>query len=381
MNNLDIEKRYQKVSGQPGIRKDARSGRYEAYKTIKGTRYSQYFDRLIDAKEWRRTFAPFEIRSSSNKVTIAELLVEYKKRHLSLLASSTRAVKLDRLKIFDEIGLVLIEEIEPSYLHRFFRKKMEEAISDSNSKRMNFDQEIKDLKSMLNWYREFYNYKFSIPITKSLKSSCVLKKKSTAKEKMTPHEFLNFLENLNPFYRDLATTQSRLASRISEVAGLQFSNIDFDRKQVMIRSTVVWGRKKEFIELKNNPKNGDERICYMTPDLENILRKRLTAKHDQSDYVFHFEGQPLGYRSIQHAYNLALKKAGLYGRFSGTHIVRHFTAGLTRLVCGNIDAVQAVTGHKSVRLAEHYSGLPLQIQEESISRVEEYLHQEKEKLR
>lgn len=54
-------------------------------------------------------------------------------------------------------------------------------------------------------------------------------------------------------------------------------------------------------------------------------------------------------------------------------MLRHFTATLTRLVCGNLDAVQSVTGHKTAKLVEHYGAIAPTLQSDSIRKVEEHL--------
>jgi len=48
-----------------------------------------------------------------------------------------------------------------------------------------------------------------------------------------------------------------------------------------------------------------------------------------------------------------LKKGNL--PYSGTHILRHGMAKLARQVGGGPDAVIAMTGHKDLKLADHYS--------------------------
>lgn len=371
MSQSNRKTRYQRVS--EGIRKDLKTGNYEAYKKVNGVRYCKTFRTIIEARSWRGSYVPSEIRSKNGKLTFGEVLDLYIKEHLSHLAKSTQGVRLDRLKFFDEFSSKEIESITPNFIHRFFLNKKRIART-TTPRRMNFDQEIKDLCGVFNWYKDHFNYRFFNPVlTKRLKSSCVIRKEDKLREKLSADEFIKFLNALHPFYRDVAIVQTRMAGRISEVAGLQFKNIDFENKKLMVKDIVVYGRKKEFVELKSNPKSGEIRQCYLTPNLEEVLRRRFDLKAPDSDYVFHMNGEPLKYRSVQHAYDSALKKVGLYGRFSGTHILRHFTAGITRLVCGNIDAVQAVTGHKSVKLAEHYSGLDSSLQADSITKVENFL--------
>ncbi len=257
---------------------------------------------------------------------------------------------------------------------RFFTEKVNEAIK-KKSKRMNFHQEIADLNALFNYYKEHFNYRFHNPVTKGLKASSVVRKNTRAKEKMSAQEFLLFFNALPEFYRDVALVQSRLAARVGEVAGLQISNIDFKKDKAIVKDVVVWGRKKEFIELKPNPKNGEIRTCHLTPDLKEILLKRVRLKSSVSDYVFHIDGLPLKYRAIQYNYDHALKKVGLYGRFSGTHLIRHGMASIALEVCENISFVQALTGHKTLKLAQHYSGLPTKLQEKAALQVESYLNE------
>ena len=60
---------------------------------------------------------------------------------------------------------------------------------------------------------------------------------------------------------------------------------------------------------------------------------------------------------IQYQYNNALKRAGLFPKFSSTHIMRHSMGTITRMVTGSMDSAQAVTGHKDIKMAQHYSSM------------------------
>lgn len=108
-----------------------------------------------------------------------------------------------------------------------------------------------------------------------------------------------------------------------------------------------------------------------------VLQRRLSLKSPNSNYVFHIDGSPLGYRTIQHHYNKALRDAGLSDRFSSTHFIRHAMAFFTRAAFNSLDYVQAVTGHKSSSLAEHYSGLPTDKQAEAMNEIEKRLNEAK----
>ena len=105
--------------------------------------------------------------------------------------------------------------------------------------------------------------------------------------------------------------------------------------------------------MKPFPKNKEPRPVYLTDELLDILKRREVFKHDGCDYVFHVEGQPLNYGTILVNYKAAQRKSGV--PYSGTHIMRHGMAKLARKVGGGLDAVMAITGHKDIKLANHYS--------------------------
>jgi len=366
--------RYETIKGHPGIRRDTNTGKLLATKKIKGKAYSSTFERLLDAKHWKNTFIPIEERIKTLKMTFGELRLQYVRDHLSTLAASTRGVRLDRLKIYDPLNEYEVEDLSPEIINRFFMKETA-AAKLKNSRRMNFHGEIKDLNAILNWYRETYNYRYAVPVmTKKLKAISTISKEKRIKEKLSGEEFLLFFNQLPELYKDVALVQSRVAGRISETVGIQFKCVNFKERFLWIKYAVVYGRRKEFLELKLIPKEGDKRKCFLTDDLNEVLNKRFKLKHPDSDFVFHINGMPLKYRAIQHAYDHALTKAGLRDKTSGTHMLRHFTATMTRQVCGNLDAVQAVTGHKSMKLVQHYGELSKALQGDSIARVETYLN-------
>ncbi len=110
---------------------------------------------------------------------------------------------------------------------------------------------------------------------------------------------------------------------------------------------------KTFLELKPFPKNKEPRACYITDEIMEILNRRKAFKLPDNDFVFHVEGNPLNYCTIQVNYRGAQRKSGI--PYSGTHILRHGMAKLARKVGGGLDAVMAMTGHKDIKLADHYS--------------------------
>lgn len=183
---------------------------------------------------------------------------------------------------------------------------------------------------------------------------------------------LKFFSYLKPLYRDLALIQYYTASRIGESAGLQWNRIDFENNKIVIMETCLWGMtNKTFIGLNPHPKNKEPRVIHMTKELREILKRRLDHKEEGNNFVFHVEGKPLNYGTIQVNYREAQRKGKI--PYSGTHILRHGMATLARQVGGGLDAVIAMTGHKDYKLADHYSKLDSEYQEELSEKIMRFI--------
>ena len=53
--------------------------------------------------------------------------------------------------------------------------------------------------------------------------------------------------------------------------------------------------------------------------------------------------------------------------------MRHTMGTITRMVTGNLDAAQAVTGHKDIRMVQHYANLPSEANKKAVNQVGDFL--------
>jgi integrase len=87
---------------------------------------------------------------------------------------------------------------------------------------------------------------------------------------------------------------------------------------------------------------------------------------------FHVEGKPLNYCTIQSNYRSAQQKTGI--PYTGTHCLRHGMATLARKVGGmGLDSVIAMTGHKDLKLADHYSKIDGEAQKETSLKILDHI--------
>jgi integrase len=120
------------------------------------------------------------------------------------------------------------------------------------------------------------------------------------------------------------------------------------------------------------PKNKEPRRVHLHPLLREIVVRRMKARNTRCNYLFHVEGKPLNYCTIQSNYRMAQQKTGI--PYRGTHCLRHGMATLARRVGGmGLDSVVAMTGHKDLKLADHYSKIDGEVQKETSLKIVEHI--------
>jgi integrase len=372
--------RYKTFRRYPGIRKDLKSGKFLVEATIDKKRISKTFSSLDEAIRWRSSMTNSDMDELLEEIhprfLFKDLWERYKTEHLPVLQKSSQENRLGMEKFFDGLWDIEINLINPSVISKHILVQKEVAIKIGSHRRKNFDHELKLLKAMFNWYHDEVDHTFSNPIIRKHKTLGVVRYIQPKEKKLNVSELKLFLEALKerPFWYEFALTQLLIAGRVQEVAGLQKKSIDFANRKLIIKDVAVWSKKtKKFEELKPVPKNGEIREAYLSEELNRLLARRINEDRSQSGFVFHIEGQPITYRQAQYNYDWALSKAGLSDRFSGTHILRHSMATLTRQVTGSLNSTQAVTGHKDFKLVQHYAGLDNEENKKAIMAVENHL--------
>lgn len=388
--------RYKKLDNYKGIKKDLNNGRYLAIKYLNGKQFSKKFDNLKDAIQWRTNFHPsasVKVKIDDNETISLQNLISkkstiklngedlgysfrdiwelYKKIYLSSLEKSSYDHRVRKAKFFEPLMDYKMVEITAPLIDLFMAESKEYAIK-TNSKRQNFNDDLKCLKAFLNWYRENYDALFVNPVLPRHKQAGIIKKISKKSKKLKAKELIAFFNELSPFWRDFAECQFYMGARVSEVAGLQVDSVDMKEKEIKVQYVSVWSYEtKKFDYLKECTKNGEISYASMNLKLEEILKRRLESAFN--GFLFHINGEPLTYRQIQYQYNQALKKAGLGDKYSSTHIMRHSMGTITRRVTGSVDMAQAVTRHKDIQVAQQYASLPTDANKKAVNDVFEYL--------
>jgi len=171
-----------------------------------------------------------------------------------------------------------------------------------------------------------------------------LRLRKTHVEPFSLIEVNRILETVRPDYRNYYAVRFFTGMRSGEVHGLKWSNIDFDRRQVLVRETLIDGRTEY---TKNN---GSQREIPMLGPVYEALLDQYRRTQSVSEYVFcTTTGTPLDQNNITKriwypllAY-LGLKKRRPYQ-------TRHTTATLLLAAGENPEWVARLLGHSSTEM-------------------------------
>ena len=280
------------------------------------------------------------------KVRIMKLSFQRYEQHSKYLYKSPLAnVKMSELK-----GAKVIEWID------WLKKKP----TATFQKRWSFIEELRSLRVVLNWYKNFLNEDFNVPITKKHKQLCFLRRKPPRRPDyfIKPEDAKKWVEWLkehrsNPVCWKLASFMLLTGARISEACGLKWDAVDLDQGMIRIVRRVSWDRKHKIPVLEDVTKTSSStRLIILPKRLQTVFYQM--KKTAVSDVVFaDNKGGLLKYNAIQSAFNAGFVALGLPWR--STHICRHTYATLALMTTKNLSAVQASLGHSEQRTTQVYA--------------------------
>lgn len=150
----------------------------------------------------------------------------------------------------------------------------------------------------------------------------LLKVSKTRIEPFTLEQVWRFIHNVRADYKNYYTVRFFTGMRTSEIDGLTWECVDFERREIHIRQALVNGVMGETKTVESN------REIYMSPFVYEALQAQYKISHGKSDFVFcNHKGEPLDYHNVnRRVWHPTLKLLGLKPR--SAYQTRHTAATL-----------------------------------------------------
>ena len=142
------------------------------------------------------------------------------------------------------------------------------------------------LRMILNEAANRYNFSSPYQGIKSLKVP------RTDVEPFTLDEVRLIIEKVRPDFRDYYTVRFFTGMRTAEIDGLQWDAVDFERRQIMVRSTIVNG------EIQSTKTDGSFRAIEMSHLVFDALRRQHQATGDMKFVFCTRNGSPLSHNNV-----------------------------------------------------------------------------------
>ena len=359
---MAIIKRYIKKNGQKKVC-------YQAQVYVKGFRLNcKTFKTKTEACIWHDKEKeqllknPLQFNQEKSNVVFSECLKRYMEEAFPLLGKSTQQGYETRFRYLVKGPLphVRMEHLNAKCIYNWMNwlKKHRTA---RNKGRKTFVGELKFLSAVLNWYRNFVDEDFNVPITKKHRQLCHYKSVPPKRPDYyaRPEELRAWIKWLkenrdNPVYWKLATFMLLTGARVGEACGMLWSAVDLEQKTARVVRRIRWDQRTKRPYLEETTKSSASvRLLILSDELVGILKRMKEESEDQGLLFADRKGEALKYNAIQTNFNAGFKALNLSWR--STHILRHSYATMALIATRDLSAVQASLGHTDMKVTQQYA--------------------------
>ena len=338
---------------------------YQAEVFIKGVRVAvKNFSTRREAILWHEekrhklTFSSSSLNAQMTfKICVERFLKEAKTR---MLKSTYQRYEYQTMYLYPSpLAKIKVSEIKGFHIVEWIGW-LKNQPTKNYKQRASFIKEIKFLKTILNWYKDFLNEDFNVPITKKHKQLCFVRSTKPRRQDyfIKPENARRWVEWLkkhrnNPVYWRLASFMLLTGARISEACGLKWDALDLEQDLARVVRRVRWDYTTKIPVLEEVTKTSQSsRLLVLPKKLQEILLE--IKKETMSDLVFtDSKGELLRYNAVQSAFNAGFTALKLPWR--STHICRHTYATMALMGTKNLSAVQASLGHTQQTMTQRYA--------------------------
>ena len=171
-----------------------------------------------------------------------------------------------------------------------------------------------------------------------------LKQPKTDIQPLTLEEVWKFINGVREDYRNYYLVRFLTGMRTSEIDGLTWENIDFNRREIVIKQALV---KDKIVPPKTQE---SYRAIQMSPWVYDALKEQQAITYKRSDYVFcSHTGEPLDYNNVnKRVWHPTLKVLGLKKR--NAYQTRHTAATLWLAAGESPEWIASQMGHSTTKM-------------------------------
>ncbi len=157
-------------------------------------------------------------------------------------------------------------------------------------------------------------------------------------------EVNTFISNVRPDYRNYYIVRFYTGLRTGEIDGLKWKYVNFERKEIYVRETIVFGEEDTAKTVESS------RTVQMSQPVYEALREQLAVTGHYDKYVFcNRAGDPLYYHNVNNrVWYPTLKRLGIKRRRA--YQTRHTTATLWLASGENPEWIARQMGHTTTRM-------------------------------
>ena len=313
---MAIIKRYIKKNGQKKVC-------YQAQVYVKGFRLKcKTFKNKTEACVWHDKQKeqllknPSEFYQEKESVFFSECFKQYLEEAFPLLKPATKQAYEARFRYFIKgpLAHIKMELFNAKCVHTWINwlKKHPTA---KNKGRKTFRHELQLLSAILNWYRNFVDEDFNVPITKQHRQLCYYKPVPPQRPDYyaRPEELRTWIKWLkqnrsNPVYWRLATFMVLTGARVGEACGMLWSAVELEQGKARVVRKIRWDHKTKRPSLEEDTKtSASVRLLILSDELIEILNQMKEENGDEGLLFTDKQGEALKYNAIQSAFNAGFR--------------------------------------------------------------------------
>lgn len=285
-------------------------------------RKAQEINDLLESGE----YATIETRNTSKAKTFADFMEEFKKNCTSWSQRTWKGNQALLNKLLKEFGHLPLNAVTTRELESYLaRKRDQEGVTAATTNRY-----LAALKTMfkmaVRW--GYLGYNPADPIK-------LLRENSEIPDALTEEQLEKLLAELPDYARIITTFAADTGMRCSEMEQLQWSDIRFNERMIVVRGS--------------NTKNDEFRVIPMTERVYNLLQEL----HSQNQKPKIRQLQVLPWKDIRGSLHNAGMRAGI-GHVH-PHMLRHTFATRLRDKGVPLDRIKELLGHKSMQMVLRYA--------------------------